>query len=363
MPIIWRFLLKIFLKTFILCMGGFIGILFVIRFKEIAQFATLNGGFKSVLLFSLYQIPFIIPYAIPISSVIAATILFKQLSDGNELTALRASGIDFNKIYYPLFVTSLGLAFINFLATSEISPPLKLKAKELSYRMTVANPFYIFSKISEGKVKNAYVEMESLKEGSKAKNILFIMNNPSHRRLGIMTAKEMSINKDTLMGKNVSFISSIDSFDEENYDHLIIENQEAMYTKSSNLSQIVGKGDLNTNLQHLTFRGILSKAYHDKYPFYLGDTGVEIARRLSLSFSPLIFTFMGAAFGISIGRQRSKKGLMWIIFLSVLFLACYVGSKSLKRVPITAWIVCFFPYIFIFITSIRAQKLFSKGME
>src|SRR3569832_1685770 len=95
MPILWRFLLKSYFQVFLLCMTSFIAALFVMRFKDIAEFATLNSDALSIFLFSLYQLPYVLPLAIPISCVIASMLLFQKLSHYQELTALRAAGVSF----------------------------------------------------------------------------------------------------------------------------------------------------------------------------------------------------------------------------------------------------------------------------
>ncbi len=74
-PILWRYLLRSYFKIFFLCLFSFVALLIVSRFKEIAKCAALSGSGSKAALFILYQIPFIIPLALPISSLCSSFLL------------------------------------------------------------------------------------------------------------------------------------------------------------------------------------------------------------------------------------------------------------------------------------------------
>lgn len=363
MPILWRYLLRSYIQVFLLCVTGFIGVLLVIRFKDIADFAILQANGSSILLFTLYQIPYILPNAIPISCVIASMLLFQRMSQAQELTAIRAAGLNLQTILYPIMLAGVLLTIVNFIIVSEVAPRCKFLAKELTYKMTASNPFYIINKISDGKLTNAYIDMRALRGGKKAKDILLITNNRSNGRLGIATAKELSIEGELLTGKDVTIVSSVDSKNKEAFDHLVIENQTTMETKASNLSQLFEDTDWGLGMEYLPLRMVLAKANPKKGNIFLSSTGLEIARRVSISLTPLFFTLLGAAFGMEIGRNRSKKGIIWTILLSALYLACFVAGKSMRHAPIAAWAIYFGTYPIILLLSLRSLRFFSRGLE
>ena len=102
MPIIWRYLLRSYFQVLALCVSGFIAVLLVLRFSEIARFASSGLRKLKVLLFTLYQIPYILPIAVPVSCLIASILLFQRLSHTHELTAFRTCGLGLKPIIYPL---------------------------------------------------------------------------------------------------------------------------------------------------------------------------------------------------------------------------------------------------------------------
>src|SRR3972149_1219366 len=131
MPIFWRYLLKSYFKVLGLSLSIFIAILLVTKLREIAEFASCSSGPSSIILFTLYQIPQILPFAISISALISSVILFQRLSQTSELTAIRANGLSLNAILSPLFFASLFLSFLNFYVASELAPRSYFKSKEI----------------------------------------------------------------------------------------------------------------------------------------------------------------------------------------------------------------------------------------
>ncbi len=363
MPTVWRYLLRSYFQVFLLCIASFIAALFVMRFKDIAEFATLNSDGLSILLFSLYQLPHILPVAIPVSCVIASILLFQKMSQAQELTALRAAGISLKALLYPLFLAGLFLSLVNFTIVAEIGPRCRFMAKELSYQMTSNNPFYIFNKITDGKMTNAYVEIRTMRGGKKAKDVLLILNNKQHQRLGIMTAKELSIEGTEMIGKDVSIISSVTGEGEDNYDHLVIENQTAMSTEASSLSNLLHDAKWHMRPEYMCFKDLMVRLLASRKGFFAKSTALEVARRLSLALTPLAFTLLGAAFGMEIGRQRNRKGILWTVILTALYLTAFIGAKSMKHFPKAAWLLYFLPFVIIAIFSIRSLKRVSKGIE
>lgn len=303
--------------------------------------------------------------AIPISCLIASLILFQRLSRSHELTAFRASGIGLLRIAYPLFLAGATLSLLNFTIISEIAPKCRALSKSLAYEMTAVNPLSLLQKDTLVKLKNTYFDMKVLKSGKYAQDIIFIMRNLSNQRLGLLTAKELSLDGDFLTGKSVTFISSIDSKKAENFDHLVIENQTEMRTKTEELSQFLHPSNWHFNFDYLTVRMIRAKKAaekndSDKIPY---KTYQEIARRSTLSLAALTFTLIGTFFGMEIGRGRSKKGIFWALALAALFMISFVTAKSMKRATLTPILCYLLPHPIIAYFSVRYFKKISRGLE
>jgi len=364
MPILWRYLLRNFLQVFFLCVGSFISILIVLRFQEIARFATSGASKLTVTSFALLQIPYILPIAIPVSCLIAAILLFQRLSLTHELTAFRTCGLGLKSIITPLLLMGFLLTLVNFTITSEISTRCRSLSKMLIYEMAMANPLFILQKESLIKLKGTYYDIGILKANKYAEDILLVVKNSSNGRLTLMSAKELSLKGELLKGHQVTFISSVDAKKEKGFDHLIIENQAEMNTKAANLSQFLQTIDWSTSFEYLPLRMILAHDIAVKQRFALGKSAkLEIARRISISLAAFTFTLIGLAFGMQISRNRSKKGILWAIGLAAFFLICFITAKSLRHTPLLSTLIYLLPHPLIMLLSLRGLKAIRKGAE
>lgn len=364
MPILWRYLLRSYFQVLLLCVSAFIGVLIVLRFQEIARFATSGAPKMDVLLFASLQIPYILPIAIPVSCMIAAILLFQRLSHTQELTALRTCGFCLHAITTPLLMAGFLLTLVNFTIASEISPRCRAMAKQLVFGIATTNPLFLLQKESLIKLKGAWYDIGVLRAGKRAEDVLLVMKNSSSGRLTVMSAKELSLSSDLLRGKQVSFISSVDPKNGEGFDHLVIENQEEMNTRAAHLSQFLQTVDWTENEEYLPLRQILAQDFVAKGRFYIGRSAqVEISRRLSISLAAFTFTMTGLAFGMHIGRNRSKKGIIWAIGLAALFLVCFIAAKSFRHIPLVATLVYLLPHPCILLISLRAIRSVRQGVE
>ncbi len=317
MPILWRYLWRSYFQVFSLCVSGFIAVLLVTRFQEIARFATSGASFPTVGLFALYQIPYVLPIAIPISCLIASLLLFQRLSHSHELTALRSTGIGLYPLIFPILFAGAILSLVNFSIVSELAPWCRSLSRALIYETTSKNPLFMLQKETLVRLRNAYVDMRSLKSGQSAEDVVLVMNNSSSKRLSLLTAKELFLKGDMLIGKHVSLISCVDPKREASFDHLVIENEQSMSTKASNLAQFVQKYENSTHYDYATARMLLAREKVDgrSSMFPLTRAQAELARRISLGLSAFAFTWIGVGFGVEIGRQKKSGGSFGLLLL------------------------------------------------
>jgi lipopolysaccharide export system permease protein len=364
MPIVWRYLLRSYFQVLLLCVSAFICVLLVLRFQEIARFATSGAPKLTILLFSFLQIPYILPIAIPVSCLIAAMLLFQRLSHTHELTALRTSGFSLQAIATPLVFAGLVLTLVNFTLASEVAPRCRAMTKELIFEMATTNPLFLLQKESLIKLKNAYYDIGVLKGNKYAEDVLIAIKSSSSGKLTLMSAKELTLKGDLLKGEKVTFISSADAKKEGGFDHLIIENQAEMTTKAAQLSQFLQTVDWTASFDYLPLRMILAHDIAVKKGRGLSKGAqVEISRRVSISLAAFTFTMMGIAFGMQISRNRSKKGILWAICLGALFLVCFISAKSLRQTPMIATTIYLLPHPLIILLCLRFLKSIRRGVE
>ncbi|HSX26264.1 MAG TPA: LptF/LptG family permease [Chlamydiales bacterium] len=358
-PVLWRYALQSYLRVFFLSVCTFIAVLLVSRFKEIARFAALSSDGLKTALFIVYQLPLILPMAIPISALIASLLLFQRLSRTSELTALRASGLSLRSILTPLLFTSFLLSLCNFSFTAEISPFCRRESKALLYRETSENPLLLLQRQQLVKIKDAYLNMKIKDEGKAAKDLILIAHNESNQRLSLVAARQLRISGEELLGYDVAILSHLQSEKEESFDPLIIENQASMSTAAPVLSAALKKNrprlDPNAlNLRMLQIRvadgGKLAKSAR-----------VEILRRISLSIAVFTLTLLGCVFGIEEERNPSKKGMFIALVLTLLILISYLMGKELKGYPLIAIVAFLLPHAILWTVSLLKIQRISRG--
>jgi lipopolysaccharide export system permease protein len=351
-PTLWRFCLESYFKIFSISVASFISVLIVSRFKEIARFGALSWSWLQTGLFTLYQIPLILPLAIPISALLASLLLFQRLKSTFELTALRSSGLSFKAILSPLLFAAALLSLLNFSFCAEISPYCRRETKRLLYKETSANPLLLLQRQSLVKIKHAYLNMDVREEGQEAGNLTLIAHNESNQRLSLLSAKKLCHNEGKLLGYDVSIISHLHSDKEDSFDPLIIENQASMTTSAPLLSAALKKHRPRLEVGALTLRMLRLRCLESGKQAL--SARVEILRRLSLTIAVFTFTLLGCAF-------HSKKELLYALLLALLLLVTYLLGKELKASPILSVVIFLAPHPILWLLSIYKLQRTAKG--
>lgn len=348
MPILWRYLLLGYLRIFFLSVCSFIGILLVSRFKEIARFAALSANLEKTFLFIAYQIPLILPLALPISAFIASILLFQKLSKSFELTAFRASGIRLSTIIAPILLLSIVLSLFNFMICVDLSPFCRRSSKELLYYETSTNPLLLLQRQNLAKMKKSYIKMKLEDDGQSAKDLFLITHNQSNHRLSFLYAKKLRIADSELLGSDVAIITHLQAEKEQMFDPLIVENQSWISTDASSLSSSLKKNRprLEPSSLELPLLRLHNMEKETRKNF------VEILRRLSLSLAVFSFTLLGCIYGIEQARSLSKINLFKAIGFALTLMMSYLLGKEFKA-PLIAFAIFFLPHPLIWIASIR----------
>lgn len=357
-PILWRYLLGGYLRIFALSVASFIALLLVARFKEIARFAALSDESATIVQFVLYQIPLILPIAIPFSALIAAFLLAQSLSRSYEITALRISGVNFASVLSPLLLAGLFFSFINLSLTAEIFPACRRASKTIFYEKTSSNPLLLLQRQHLVKVKRSYLTLDPLSEDKEAKNVLFIVPNPSTHRLMLIAAERLTLDEAELKGKGLSFISYLPG-DKEGFDPLMIENQVSMTTDARALSALLKKRRPSFDVGSLGLSMLREKGRESSK--YAKRAKIELYRRLSLALTPLTFTWAGFAFGVEMGRNPSRKNLLFLLVCILLVLTGYFLGKELKVHCNAALLILFLPQLLAWGASARRLQSLTKG--
>jgi len=356
--VFWRYAITRFCAGFFICLGSIIALLIAARFKEIAEFATLSSDGTKTALFTLYQIPFILPMAIPISALIASFLLLQNMSKSQETTTLRAAGFALRDLLAPLLFLGSFFSLVTFFFSAKIAPFCYRESVHLLYREATPSSLFLLQQKKCCKLTNTYLQLKE-KEGSFI-DLIFITRNPSNHRLELVTMDQLRIENELLLGNHVAIVSHIPTQNHA-FDSLMIENQMSMSLNAPFLSKFFLKRSPKLNIRSLDFRLL---AWASCQMGKLGRSAwTELLRRSSLSLAVFSFTLLGCAFGFESGKTISKRSVILTIFLALLLLTSYFLGKGLRFHRNISLFSFLLPHLLIWGAALFRLRRIAKGVS
>ena len=135
-----RIEMKIFSKYFArelfrilcLCQIIFLSIYLIVEFlQKIDNFIEAQVPTGIMLAYFIYKTPHLIVLLLPAAALIAVIIMFSLLKKSNELTAIKACGLDIFRVIQPVLVTSLLISIMLFLFSETVVPYTSSKFNEI----------------------------------------------------------------------------------------------------------------------------------------------------------------------------------------------------------------------------------------
>lgn len=383
MPIIWRYLLRQYLKVFFLCLLSFIAILLTTRMDEIAHFATLGSEGLLILWFTLYQIPYVLPIAIPISSLISVIILVQKLSQSHEMTAFRACGLSLREVLTPLLIAAFFIAAGNFYIVSELSTQSHLATGITKIELRAVNPLLLLHNKHLMRLKGIYSDtLGNSHIGEFAGDIIIAMPNKHNASVNLIVAKNLQADPTTFKGKDVTVITSLNNTPISTHDQLMIENMRSMKTSIKDFSQILQKKVWTLNNDHLRLALLMARLkdlkkwkadiHQNKNPDTatikqinrsINRSYAELIRRISIALAAFTFTLMGASFSINISRNQSNRAIFYVVSLAALYIVAFFTAKGLEHQFIASCLLYILPHVIIVVFSLLMLLRVSKGIE
>ena len=132
MKLLSRYLLREHLPPFLFALAALTGLMLLNQVAR--QFSQLVGkGLPWGVILEVFglSVPFIVAMTLPMAVLVAVLYAFVRLGADNEITALRASGVNLVALVRPVLFAALGLAVVAFLFIDHVLPPSNHKLKTL----------------------------------------------------------------------------------------------------------------------------------------------------------------------------------------------------------------------------------------
>lgn len=132
MKILDRFVLKNFFHLFLLVIATFIFIFIIVDvIEKIDIFIRNHLTITQAAIYYLYQLPFFINIALPMSLLIATVFTMSFLKKNNELAAIKSSGISMYRVSTPLLVVGILFTLFSFVIEDYLVIPANRKRIEI----------------------------------------------------------------------------------------------------------------------------------------------------------------------------------------------------------------------------------------
>lgn len=123
LPLVPRYLLRLFFPLFGACLALFLGVLLMNQFLRLFSLAMMKG-IPAYWILSCFArlLPSFATLAVPMAFLVATMLTLSQLSQTGELIALRAAGFSFREITRPFFWTAVALSALLLLINHKTGP-------------------------------------------------------------------------------------------------------------------------------------------------------------------------------------------------------------------------------------------------
>lgn len=377
LPILWRHIVKEYVKNLSIALFGVVSLLLSTRLEEIARFMSLGASATKIVIFVLLQIPYTLQIALPLASLLAGFMVFSHMSSSGELTAMRAAGYSIKTMLIPVAFISGLFGFLLMGVVFDLSAKSHLKVKTLEFDVREEEPLAFVQNSHFFAKHGIALELKgSLRTTKSARDLLLCIPATAGDRLSLVMMKEAYAQPKVLVGKTFTMLSSKCPTQKDTFGSLFVENAEEKKTPTDCVHELaqrrtwrplpeqfplsVVRAGIQVFKQQIAaaeYQGNSSK----KETKLLAKFTVEPFRRLSLSLSVFTLCLLGSLSAIQVGRSsRSFMRIALPVMGFIFFIALYLAGKNLDETPLLS-ILCFLLPHPLLIFASRALKYRIEG--
>lgn len=358
MKTIYRYLAKDFLITFLITLLVFTFVMYIAAVLKAID--LMSRGVDGRLIFRIFlsNIPYILSFTIPVSTLTTVLLLFSRLSFDGEITALKASGLTMWQICAPVVSLSIILSVVCIYINSYAAPNSHFARKKMLHNIGLDDPLEL---LEEGRFVKDFPGI-SIYVGKRTKNrvrdvVVYeldrgVVKQRIRAESGVITPDHENERFIVDLYK-VRIDETVDDGGEEGSRYISADHS----TVPLNYGEMKKKRPLRKKTRSLTMPELISSVMdiRSKYPD-LSDEGqlqrqrakmvVEVSERMAMSFACISFALIAIPLGMKSRRKESSAGIaislaFVCVFYFFVILADILTDKPSLRPEMIVWIPVF----------------------
>ena len=326
------FILSLVVLTCVFLLGNLIQLANLVINKGVNP-ATIGRVF-------LLYIPVLLGYTLPVACLMSIIFTFSRLSVDNEILAIRSSGIHLGKILVPLCVVGVVISLLSVVLNERIIPYAFYEQRKLLKNLSVKNPAALLEPgLFIHSFENQILFIHRI-EDNKMYNVTIYQPQPDRPTRTIIAKRgEFSAvpGKDQLKLKLMDGTSDEPNLENpENFYKLNFKNYFITLDLSKDRKE-VEKKPKGMTLKEL--REEINK--HERLLVETAQLYTEYYRKITWSFSSLIFILLGFPAAVMTHRREKSANIVIAVVFAALYYLLSLGCEalSIQNIAPAAWVM------------------------
>lgn len=370
MKILYRYILRQIFGVFFLCLIVFTFVLFIGNMLRIIEMMSKGISIAIILKFLLLLLPFMLAYSIPMSILTSVLLVFSRLSADNEITAIRASGINLKNIFKPVLICTILIIPLCYYINDNLRPNSIFAGRKLLLELGFQEPtvnlatgrfneifpnyvIYVGQKQGKGYKQVVVYKFEDDKVNTviNAENGQFLLDESKDNESGSIA---FQLNKGVIeeLPKEEQETAKLNRIQFDTYNIEFNIKQEA-----KDMLQLSKKDRERTNRELIQRIGNLNNdIYKPEYKLMVKNLIREIScirtrihNRIAMSFACLVFVLVGIPLGIKVHRSETSVGAgVSLMLVGSYYFLMTLGEAFQDNASLHPWLLMWVPNIIMF---------------
>ncbi len=328
MRLLQRYVLRELILPFVLCLVTLNFIFMAGYLVRAAQFIIGRGiPLTDTLYVLMLAMPGMIGYTVPTSVLTAVLIVFGNLSQNNELRAMKASGVHLFHILLPALIIGMVLSFSMFVFNDQITSNAGFELRKATKQMLIKHPSALIEPGRFVKINDNIIFLTKRVEGNTMYDIVAYEVGESEKPVRTIIAESGEV----ISRNNASEIlirlydGSISDTEDEGIHTMQFQTYEFPTIGQEDIRKMQKKKRDFTLAEMLVRLGDVEQSKDDRRELW-----TAFHQRISFSLGSFIFVFLGIPIAVLVRRGEIVLSFGIAMASASFYYILFVGAKTMS---------------------------------